>query len=144
MSALRADVSLSANRDGRTDGLVGADQRPSRVYWRKFASRVGETIDPLKDFAQKERCMPRELRLDADAPWKRRYRLPVTSIIQIAPAMPGRGLAASNRSGTFQLYAWHVLAGEFRQLTERAEGVARGVLSPDGAYVYYLLDRKGD
>lgn len=88
--------------------------------------------------------MLRELRLDADAPWKRRYRLPVTSTIQIAPAMPARGLAASNRSGTFQLYAWHVLAGEFRQLTERAEGVARGVLSPDGAYVYYLLDRKGD
>jgi len=88
--------------------------------------------------------MVKELRIDDAAPWKQRYRLPVTYAGQIAELMPSRGLAASNRSGVYQLYAWHVPTGELAQLTNRPVGVARGFLSPDGAYVYYLEDRKGD
>jgi len=88
--------------------------------------------------------MLKELRVDAAAPWKQRYRLPVTYAVQIAESMPTRGLAVSNKSGVSQLYAWNVPAGELTELTNRPEGVAHGSLSPDGASVYYLEDRKGD
>ena len=88
--------------------------------------------------------MLKELRVDDAAPWKQRYRLPITYAAQIAVLMPTRGLAVSNKSGIYQLYAWHVSTGELTQLTNREEGVVRGFLSPDGANVYYLQDRKGD
>src|SRR5260370_8051129 len=88
--------------------------------------------------------MLKELRVDAAAPWKRRYRLPITYAVQVAALMPTRGLAVSNKSGVYQLYAWHVPTGELTQLTNREEGVVRSSLSPDGANVYYLQDRKGD
>jgi len=88
--------------------------------------------------------MLKALRVDAAAPWKQRYRLPITYAVQIAASMPTRGLAVSNTSGTYQLYAWHVSTGEFTQLTNQPAGVAWGSLSPDGAHVYYLHDRKGD
>jgi hypothetical protein len=82
--------------------------------------------------------MLKELRLDTDAPWKQLFRLPITSIGQIAPSRPTRGLAVSNRSSTYQLYAWRVSTDEFSQLTERPEGVACGIHSPDGAFVYCI------
>jgi dipeptidyl aminopeptidase/acylaminoacyl peptidase len=88
--------------------------------------------------------MLKELRVDDAAPWKQRYRLPITYAVQIAALMPTRGLAVSNKSGIYQLYAWHVPTGELTQLTNREEGVVRGSLSPDGANVYYLQDHKGD
>ena len=88
--------------------------------------------------------MLKELRVDDAAPWKQRYRLPITYAVQIAALMPTRGLAISNKSGVYQLYAWHVSTGELTQLTNREEGVVRSSLSPDGANVYYLQDRKGD
>src|SRR6266699_1750889 len=88
--------------------------------------------------------MLKELRIDDAAPWKQRYRLPITYAVQIAALMPTRVLAVSNKSGIYQLYAWHVSTGELTQLTNREEGVVRSSLSPDGANVYYLQDHKGD
>lgn len=85
----------------------------------------------------------RELRVDDAAPWKQRYRLPVTWVA-IAKAAPERGLAISNRSGVFQLYAWGVGGGEMRQLTHTPTGKIGGYLSPDGRYVYYLDDEAGN
>ena len=85
--------------------------------------------------------MLKELQEDATAPWKQRYRLPMTFAVQIAESLPERGLAVSNASGVFQLYAWEVPTGELTQLTNRPEGVAFSSLSPDGTYVYYVLDQ---
>ncbi len=87
--------------------------------------------------------MLKELRLDADAPWKQRYRVPHTWT-EIAAENPHRGLASSNRSGVSQLYAWEVPTNELRQLTDRPEGVASGGISPDGRWVYYLDDEQGN
>lgn len=88
---------------------------------------------------------------DRDALWKQRYRIPVTYGIQIAAADPTRGLALSNRSGVEQLYAWHVQTGELAQLTNRPEGtgntgdsIPNAILSPDGNFVYYFNDVKGN
>lgn len=81
--------------------------------------------------------------LAPDAPWKQRFRVPMT-FTQIATADPGRGLASSNRSGVFQLYAWDVAGGELRQLTAIPKGKPSGVIAPDGAFVYYLHDTDGN
>lgn len=88
--------------------------------------------------------MPTILQLQSDALWKQRYRLPVTYGMAIAKADMTRGLVTSDVSGVTQLYAWHVPTGELRQLTTRPEGAWFGYLSPDGRYVYYLKDNKGD
>ena len=63
---------------------------------------------------------------------------------QIAKANPERGITVTNSSGVYQLYAWHVPSGELRQLTDRAEGVSFGFIAPDGKYVYYHHDEKGN
>lgn len=78
------------------------------------------------------------------APWERRFRLPLVAWTSIAPLAPHRGLLASNRSGTVQLYAWDVATDELRPLTDRPEGEAMGTLSADGRLVYYLDDRLGN
>ena len=79
-----------------------------------------------------------------DALWKQRYRLPNVYGEQIAAQNPIRGLAMSNKSGVYQLYAWDVPTGNLTQLTHRPEGVSHGTISPDGKYVYYHDDNKGN
>jgi len=55
--------------------------------------------------------------LDKDAIWKKRYRASVVASTQVAAANPDRGLAVSNKSGIFQLYAWDTRSGDLRQVT---------------------------
>jgi len=88
--------------------------------------------------------MPEKLRLDGDAPWKQRFRLARAISTQLARAAPTRGLAVSNLSGVYQLYAWDVATGDLRPLTSRPEGQLTGVLAPHGRFVYYLNDRMGN
>src|ERR687885_432903 len=88
--------------------------------------------------------MAAELRVDDAAPWKRGFRAPVVLWTTIARNAPTAGLAVSNRSGVYQLYAWDVPTGDLTQLTDRPEGILFGILSPDGRYVYYLDDRQGN
>jgi dipeptidyl aminopeptidase/acylaminoacyl peptidase len=88
--------------------------------------------------------MLKELRVDNAAPWKERFRAPVILWTQLAKAALRRGLAASNKSGIYQLYAWDVPTGELKQLTDRPEGILFGVISPDGRYVYYMDDKRGN
>ena len=78
--------------------------------------------------------MLKELQLDDAAPWKERFRAPVVLWATLAKGAPNRGLAASNKSGLCQLYAWDVPSGELRQLTDIAWGQLMGVLSPDGRW----------
>jgi len=79
-----------------------------------------------------------------EAVWKQRYRAPAVIGTQIAVAAPTHGLATSNRTGVFQLYAWDVDGGKLRQLTDEPAGRLWGVLSPDGRFVYYHQDRQGN
>jgi dipeptidyl aminopeptidase/acylaminoacyl peptidase len=88
--------------------------------------------------------MLNDLRTDEGAPWKQRFRAPAILWTQIAKAAPACGLTASDRTGTYQLYAWDVPTGDLRQLTERHEGLLGGLLSPDGRYVYYFDDQQGN
>lgn len=79
----------------------------------------------------------------ADAPWRQRFRVPVTYAWP-AQSMRTRGMAVSNRSGVFQLYTWDVSTSELRQLTDQTSGKTSGVISGDGRYVYYLNDEQGN
>ncbi len=87
--------------------------------------------------------MLQQPQLEADASWKQRFRR-VTTRTQIAKANPQRGLAASNRTGVSQLYAWDVATGELRQLTDRAGGIPGGVIAPDARWIFYLDDQQGN
>ena len=80
----------------------------------------------------------------SDNGWRQRFRAPRIAWARLARAAPERGLAATNRTGIFQLYAWDVPTGELRRLTDRPEGLAGGVLSPDGRHVYYFDDTGGN
>lgn len=85
-----------------------------------------------------------EPRFDAEAPWKQRYRIPETYGLEIAAQAPTRGLVLSNRSGTYQLHSWNVTTGDLRQVTFKPEGIRQGAISPDGAFLYYHDDQKGN
>ncbi len=86
----------------------------------------------------------RTVATERDAPWKQRFRVSTVAWCMLARERPERGLAVSNRSGRFELYAWDVPSGHLRQLTDRPEGTLFGFISPDGRHVYYLDDLGGD
>ncbi len=84
------------------------------------------------------------LNLSDDAPWKQRMRAPIVGRTQVAFNNPERGLVVSNQSGVYQLHTWDVKTGKLRQLTDTPAGEVFGGISPDGKYIYRLLDTKGD
>lgn len=89
--------------------------------------------------------MQTPLSIDDSAPWKERFRLPVLFQPQVAAANPTRGLAVSNKDAdAFELCTWDVPTGALQPLTDRPDGTMAGWLSPDGRYVYYLDDQKGN
>ena len=75
--------------------------------------------------------------------WKGRLRAPSVSGGQIAALAPKRGIVVKAHNGLPQLHAWDVPTGDFRPLTDKPGGVSFGLLSPDGASVYYMGDTKG-
>lgn len=83
------------------------------------------------------------LQSDDDALWIQRFRVPVVLWTELARNAPARGVAASNLSGIYQLYAWHVPTGTLRPLTDQPQGVMFGHISPDGRFVYYFHDEGG-
>ena len=87
--------------------------------------------------------MSTQLQTEPDALWKQRYRAPRTYAWP-ARTNAGRGMAISNRTGVYQLYAWDPASGELRQLTDRPTGKAGGVIDPQGSFVYYHDDKAGD
>jgi dipeptidyl aminopeptidase/acylaminoacyl peptidase len=82
--------------------------------------------------------------LEADAPWRQRFRSPEIWWARVARTAPTRGLVVARLSGAPQLHAWDVPTGTLRPLTHRPDGVLDGRIAPDGRYVYYLADRQGD
>ncbi len=79
-----------------------------------------------------------------DAPWKGRFRAATVRIAEIAHSAPDRGLVVTDPSGIQQLHSWSVGDGTLGVLTKKPEGLTFGVLSPDGRWVYYLDDERGN
>jgi len=85
-----------------------------------------------------------KLNLDDNAPWKQRYRAPSVRSAQIASSCPARAILNDTRSGSLQYYAWDIPSNSLRQLTDTPGGFSMDMyISPDGRWVYYLLDRQG-
>ncbi|NEB81374.1 S9 family peptidase [Streptomyces sp. SID14478] len=76
--------------------------------------------------------------------WEKRFRAPRVSLPDWAEDAPDRSLFVSNATGTYELYAWDRATGEQRQATDRANGTTDGVLSPDGASIWWFSDTDGD
>jgi dipeptidyl aminopeptidase/acylaminoacyl peptidase len=76
--------------------------------------------------------------------WERRFRAPRVSLPDWAEDAPDRSLFVSNATGTYELYAWDRSTGEQRRVTDRANGTTDGLLSPDGAWVWWFDDKDGD
>ncbi len=94
--------------------------------------------------SRKVRAVFNPLNLNADAPWKQRFRAPAIAGSARAAQNPSRGLIASNKDGVYQLYAWDAKTDQLTQLTHDPAGVPQGFISADGEHVYYLRDRSGD
>ncbi|MEX2225695.1 MAG: prolyl oligopeptidase family serine peptidase [Dehalococcoidia bacterium] len=82
--------------------------------------------------------------LSHDAPWKRRFRAWTVAGAAVASREPTRGIAITNKTGVYQVYAWDVRTGDLRQLTFKPSGKPTASLSPDGRFVYYLDDEQGN
>jgi len=81
---------------------------------------------------------------DAKNDWTRRYRLKRVAVVDTAHDAPSAVLIASNESGVYQLYSWNVSTGKKVQVTDDPVGKSGGTLSPDGKWVYYLQDARGN
>ncbi len=81
--------------------------------------------------------------LQADAPWKKRFRLP-RIYVHLASGNPDRALVVSNQSGTYELYAYDLQLNALRQATRRPSGTIYGSISPDGGHIYYMDDKEGN
>ncbi|MZD04675.1 prolyl oligopeptidase family serine peptidase [Streptomyces sp. SID5785] len=76
--------------------------------------------------------------------WEKRFRAPRVSLPDWAEDAPHRSLFVSNATGTYELYAWDRATGTRRRATDRANGTTDGVLSPDGAWIWWFDDTDGD
>jgi len=79
-----------------------------------------------------------------DRGWENHFRVGSILWAQLAAKNPERGLICSDKDGVMQLYAWELDSGDLRKLTNLQAGVADGLLSADGRYVYYLEDKGGN
>ncbi|WP_405733887.1 prolyl oligopeptidase family serine peptidase [Streptomyces sp. NBC_00028] len=76
--------------------------------------------------------------------WEKRFRAPRVSLPDWAEDAPDRSLFVSNATGTYELYAWDRATGAQRQVTDRPNGTTDGVLTPDGAWIWWFDDKDGD
>jgi dipeptidyl aminopeptidase/acylaminoacyl peptidase len=76
--------------------------------------------------------------------WEKRFRAPRVGLPEWAEEAPHRSLFVSNVTGTYELYAWDRSSGERRQVTDRPNGTTEGMLSRDGAWVWWFSDTDGD
>ncbi|MEU4350042.1 prolyl oligopeptidase family serine peptidase [Streptomyces sp. NPDC023838] len=76
--------------------------------------------------------------------WEKRFRAPRVGLPDWAEDAPDRSLFVSNATGTYELYAWDRATGAQRQATNRPNGTTEGVLTPDGAWIWWFNDTDGD
>src|SRR5918992_983544 len=78
------------------------------------------------------------------AAWEARFRAPRTLWVQIARDRPERGLACTNRTGTYQIERWRVGQDALERMTDEPSGKLGAWLSPGGQWVVWHADRDGN
>jgi Tol biopolymer transport system component len=76
--------------------------------------------------------------------WERRFRAPMITYPDWAPAAPQRLAYESTESGIWQLHVVDLDAGVRRRVTDHPVGVISAAWSPDGAEVCWWQDETGD
>ena len=81
---------------------------------------------------------------EPEAPWRRRFRAPRTTLPVWADEAPERLLYAANHPGKWELFAWDRTADTHLQLTDRREGTLNGQIGPRGEQVWWFDDTDAD
>jgi dipeptidyl aminopeptidase/acylaminoacyl peptidase len=77
--------------------------------------------------------------------WRDRFRIPTIYDAAVASANPERGMLVGDFEGqTIQVHAWEVPSGRLRPVTSSPTGTFEGWIAPDGSWVYWLADQRGN
>jgi dipeptidyl aminopeptidase/acylaminoacyl peptidase len=77
--------------------------------------------------------------------WEARFRARRVGLPDWALDRPDRAVvAATTAQGVLELHSWRVSDDELRQATSRPDGTADGTISPDGEWLWWFDDDKGD
>ena len=79
-----------------------------------------------------------------EAPWRRRFRAPRTTLPQWADDATERLVYAANSIGRWEVYAWDRANGGHRRVTDRREGTLDALIAPDGEQIWWFDDTDGD
>lgn len=78
-----------------------------------------------------------------DAPWKKRFIIPQITV-QFARRNPNRALVITREKDIYELYAYELDSKRLVQKTKRPSGTLYGSISPDGSYICFMDDKKGN
>ena len=85
--------------------------------------------------------MPR----DTDRPlWERRFLAPTRTFPVWSRRAPDRAVYLSDEEGSFQAYAWDLVADTHRRLSDESVGVDLATISSDGSEAIWFSDPTGD
>lgn len=79
-----------------------------------------------------------------EAAWRKRYRAPNITLPIWAQDVPEHHVYVSNSTGKWEIYAWDRSNNSHRQVTDRPEGTAIGVLDRAGEFIWWFNDEKGN
>lgn len=76
--------------------------------------------------------------------WKKRFFVPTIQWVYFARNNPNKALLVSNISGKFELHSKDFKTNSLNQVTKRPNGTIFGSISPDGKYIYFVNDKRGN
>ena len=72
--------------------------------------------------------------------WRDRFRAPTILGARVAADAPDRGVVITDKSGSFQAFAWNRETGDLTQVTKSAGAVLEAAISADGDWIYALVE----
>jgi dienelactone hydrolase len=82
--------------------------------------------------------------MKAEERWQARFRAPRMTLPVWARQAHNRSVYRCNASGTWEIYAWDRPMGTTRQVTDRPNGTAHGMIDPTGQWIWWFADTDGD
>lgn len=79
-----------------------------------------------------------------EAAWRRRFRAPRVGFPLWARNAPDRLIYASTVTGVLEQFAWDRTTGHQRQVTSRPEGTVTAALDPEGRFIWWFDDERGN